>query len=232
VTRASDTLRSALKTLLPDIAATHDWLVAIARVYRVGVGEQIIQSDDKNSEVFLLLEGQAKAMLYSEQGGVLWFNDFAPGEFFGELAAISGERRNADVQAVSAVLLAAIPGHAFVDRMRSDPVFGWHVTRLITRRFRQTSARMFELSAMSVRGRLYFELLRISRSDTSGKGATGADARIIDALPSMTALAEHIHSSRESVSRTVSDLEAHGLITREGRRIMRLNQAFFSISVS
>jgi CRP/FNR family transcriptional regulator, cyclic AMP receptor protein len=228
LTRAGDAMRHALTTLLPDIADAHDWLLACARVHRVSAGEQIILSDDDNSDVFLLLEGQAKAVLYSEQGGVLWFNDFAPGEFFGELAAISGERRNADVQAISAVLLAAIPGHAFVDRMRTDPAFCWHVTRLITRRFRQTSARMFELSAMSVRGRLYFELLRISRAEPGAAATT----RIIDALPSMTALAEHIHSSRESVSRTVSDLEARGLVTRDGRRVMRLTPAFFAISVS
>jgi DNA-binding MarR family transcriptional regulator len=67
---------------------------------------------------------------------------------------------------------------------------------------------MFELSALSAPGRIYAEILRMSVPSPDSQ------RRLIQPVPSLTALAVRVNTTRETVSRTVSDLEKRGLLQR------------------
>ena len=66
--------------------------------------------------------------------------------------------------------------------------------------------RMVERTTLSATGRIYAELLR---------QANEADGRTIRPLPTMSELALIVQSTRETVSRTINDLERRGYIDRK-----------------
>jgi CRP-like cAMP-binding protein len=187
-------------------------------------GDEVISSVETSRSAYLVLEGRAKALLYSADGNQIWFNDFKPGDFFGEMAAITGSGRSADIYAESALLVASFDAATFVELMQSDGAFCFLVTRQIVDRFRKTSERMFELSALSVAGRTYAELLRIAGQS---RASESADMTIED-MPSLAELARRIHSTRETVSRVIGELQSKGFISRVDTKITILNSDFFS----
>lgn len=176
--------------------------------------EQIISLDDTSASVFLVLSGSARALIYSEDGNEVWFNDFAAGDFFGEMAAIVPSDRTANIYSTGALTVAKFSAEEFIDLMRANGAFSLYVTKQIVTRFRRTSDRMYELSVLSAPGRVYAELLRIAKPNPKRP----SDQLLIESMPAMTELARRVNSTRETVSRTISNLEQRGLISRADRK--------------
>lgn len=79
-------------------------LVADSTVLDVPEGTPIVKLGDKSDEVYFVLEGQAVAGVPSEtaEGGYRSLSTHRSGDFFGEIAALSGEARTANVVAAEA----------------------------------------------------------------------------------------------------------------------------------
>ena len=204
--------------LLEDLVATMEIadptferrLLSAAKIVTYCNKQQVISKHESHCDVFLILKGGARALLYSEHGNEVWFNDFGPGDFFGEMAAIVPADRSADIFASSDLIAARFAAKTFVELMKESGRLALFVTAQIVRRFRSTSDRMFELSALSAPGRIYAELLRIAEPDD----VKNSDELVISSMPAMAELARRVNSTRETVSRTINDLEQRGLISR------------------
>jgi CRP-like cAMP-binding protein len=83
---------------------------------------------------------------------------------------------------------------------------GIAVSRMLLKQLRTTASRMVERSTLSAAGRIHAELLRLARL---------GDGRSLRPTPVLAALAVRVHSTRETVSRTIHALERRGLIRRE-----------------
>jgi CRP-like cAMP-binding protein len=77
---------------------------------------------------------------------------------------------------------------------------------------------MIEAYTLSAKGRICAELSRLSR--VIGKAP---DTRIIRPNPVFVDLAQRVNSTRETVSRTVSDLQKKGILAREPGAIIIKN---------
>lgn len=75
-------------------------------------GETIVKKGEQSREMYLLLEGQASIMLDQKRGPTL-----KPGDIFGEMAFVTGERRSADVVASEDVSLLKID-QSVLDRVQ------------------------------------------------------------------------------------------------------------------
>lgn len=181
---------------------------------RVSAGSVIISQDEADDRVFLLLEGRARVVLLSENGQEIWLDAFEAGTVFGELAALTGQPRISGIIAETACDLAVYEGKAFFELMRAHGELGLALSRILARRVQHTTQRMFELSALSAPGRIYAELLRMSRP----VGSDGR-ARTITPAPSMKELAMRVNSTRETASRTINDLQRKGLLDKVKDRI-------------
>jgi CRP/FNR family cyclic AMP-dependent transcriptional regulator len=168
----------------------------------------IIAQDDADDSVSILLSGRARVVLLSADGQEIWLDNLNPGSVIGELAALTGQRRSSGIIAETRVVTATYPAEAFFELVRSHGELGLGLAKLLGRRVHHTTQRMFELSALSAPGRVYAELLRM------GVPADESADWIISPIPSLTAIARRVNSTRETVSRTVSDLENRGLLKR------------------
>ncbi len=69
-------------------------------------GQQIIDHEDTSRDVFFIVSGRVRVLICSAEGTVVSFRDLIPGEVFGELSAIDGRPRSANVEATARSLLA------------------------------------------------------------------------------------------------------------------------------
>ncbi|MCH8347055.1 MAG: Crp/Fnr family transcriptional regulator [Proteobacteria bacterium] len=179
-------------------------------------GATLLAEEEEDNEVFLLLEGKVRAIVLSAEGHEIWLDDFGPGEIFGEMAALGGFERTSNIIAVTDVTVAIFPAKKFLGLMKRHGSIGLAVSKILVQRMRSTTRRMFELSALSAPGRIYAELLRLSKPYEE----VGGEKRIISPAPVLSVFAGRVNSTRETVSRAINDLEKRGLIIREGKALI------------
>lgn len=168
------------------------------------------------NEVYFLLSGQVRITTYSQQGREVSFRDYAAGEHFGDLSAIDGQQRSADVIAVQDSQLVGMGSAQFLALLAQEPALALRMMQHLTQLVRQLTQRVLELSTLSVPTRLHMELLRLAH-DVQPDGSA-----CIDPTPTHAALASKISTNREQVARELSALTQQGLLRKEGRRVLHI----------
>ncbi|HEX8668772.1 MAG TPA: Crp/Fnr family transcriptional regulator [Allosphingosinicella sp.] len=166
----------------------------------------ILRQGDRSTATHLLVLGRAHALLYSAEGQVILLHEFGPGDLFGALAGLGAAPEEADVVAVEDVRAFLIEASALVALAERQGCIGLALSRLLLKRLRITSARMYERAALSAPGRVCAELLRLARD---------REGRAIRPVPIIAELALKVGTTRETASRTVHALERRGILRRE-----------------
>jgi CRP/FNR family transcriptional regulator, cyclic AMP receptor protein len=91
-------------------------VAAIADEIDLREGRQLATESAPGQEFVVVVEGTADVM---QDGRVI--NSIGPGEFFGEIALVTGRPRTATVVATSAMHALVIEGHAFQRLMNEAP---------------------------------------------------------------------------------------------------------------
>src|SRR3954465_4785516 len=77
---------------------------------RVAAKEWVIDYQDDGIDVFFVVSGSVRVLIYAKSGRQVILADLDGGEFFGELAPIDGHPRSASVLAMTDALVATMPG--------------------------------------------------------------------------------------------------------------------------
>ena len=171
--------------------------------------EWVIDYQDHGMDVFFVVAGSVRVLIYSTSGREVILADIAQDEFFGELAPIDGHPRSAGVLAMSDALVATMPGAVFMEILSTYAGVAMHVLKLLAARVRLLDNRVLEYSTLQVRQRISCELLRLAQRDPN-------DARrgIIAPKPTHSEIAARISTHREAVAREMKLLEREGCIQR------------------
>ncbi|HET9041813.1 MAG TPA: Crp/Fnr family transcriptional regulator [Burkholderiales bacterium] len=172
-------------------------------------GQQIISREADDRDLYLIVSGRVRVTIYSAGGRQVTFRDLGAGESFGDVAAIDGKRRSADVVALEASLLAALPSGAFWRLLREEPLVTERVLQRLANLVRELSERVIDLSTVGVQNRIHAEVLRLARE----AGAAGNTARI-DPAPKHADIASRVSTYREQVTRELSALVKMGIVER------------------
>jgi CRP-like cAMP-binding protein len=176
---------------------------------------EIISYQDPSDDVFFIVSGQVKIVIYSTSGKAVTFRTMKAGEMFGELSAIDGRQRSATVEAVSRCLIAKVTSAAFWELALTEPavtrVLLLHLVDLI----RSLSVRVYEFSTLAVQNRIHAELLRLARD-----GASTGQGVLLEKAPTHSDIASRISTHREAVAREFSRLAKMGLLRRQGKRLL------------
>jgi CRP/FNR family cyclic AMP-dependent transcriptional regulator len=187
-------------------------LLARTRTITARKGQMILSAGDSSREVFIVQRGRLQALLYAANGREVMLRDLAPGQLFGELAAIDGEARSASIMAAAESRLLAIPGDLFRTVVAGSPTAAEWMLQRLTAQVRSLTNRVFETSALHVQARLHCELLRLART-------CGGEEALVDPAPTHAELASRIGTHREAVTRELSAL-ARKRIVRISRRCL------------
>lgn len=173
----------------------------LGRAGRHGRGQVLYPLPDRQ-ETSLLLAGLAQEAAYGREGGMLVLHQFGPGEFYGSLVGQGGDGQ---VEALSEGQALHYGDDTMLRLMESYGVVAMAIARQLSVRLAKLRQRMVEATLLSTTGRICAELLRLSRLSEDG---------VIRPLPVLAEMAQRVQSTRETTSRTVSQLEKRGIIQR------------------
>jgi CRP/FNR family transcriptional regulator, cyclic AMP receptor protein len=200
-------------------------LLTHARTIRLKRGQTLLTRGERSTQVFAVIEGRLNVVLYSASGREVSLRELAAGEIFGELAAIDGEERCANIVAVTDARVTAIRRIDFVAAIHASPEVSDWILRSLVLQVRGLTEKLFEMSALHIQARLHSELLRLARSAS----ATGQQE--ISPAPTHAELANRIGTHREAVTREMRVLSERNIIRCGRRRLEFLDIAELQASV-
>ncbi|MSP83396.1 MAG: Crp/Fnr family transcriptional regulator [Alphaproteobacteria bacterium] len=209
--------------LLADLSPA-EWskIDALCTWQDVPSGDHVFRRGEKSDSFYFLVKGKLRAISYRSGEQEVAFADVTRGGSFGELSAIDGEARSADMVAVEDSVVGAITRQQFRDLLARHPSVALRMLSLFTRVVRQANDRVVDLSTRSPVQRVYSELLRESQPDPSGSGAW-----MIDPMPRHEEIASWAGTTTETVARAVGQLMKLGMVKRQGKA--RQGKALFLI---
>src|SRR6187399_560672 len=96
---------------------------------RVAAREWVIDYQDDGIDVFFVVAGSVRVLIYAKSGREVILADLEAGEFFGEMAPIDGHPRSASVLAVTDAMVATMPGAVFLEALRDHPEVSMYVLK-------------------------------------------------------------------------------------------------------
>lgn len=174
-----------------------------------GSGQQVISRESKDRQVCFIVRGKVRVSVYSAGGREVAFRDVGAGKCIGEISAIDGLPRSANVEAIEESMIAALPPQVFWKLLETEPTVMAKVVRLLTTTIRSLSDRLFELSTLGIQNRVHAEILRLAKEAGVRDGVA-----TIDPAPRHVDIASRISTNREQVTKELSAMARQGLVDR------------------
>jgi len=111
-------------------------LTGSSTAVRLAKGEVIFRQGDPGDKMFIILEGQIEISQEAE-GSRMVQARFGRGNFFGEMALVSGHSRAATARAVSPVVLLPVNQDAFLKKVQSHPEAAFYTVQILIVRLRK-----------------------------------------------------------------------------------------------
>lgn len=166
----------------------------------------IVMEQDWGESLFLLRAGLAKVRSFTADGEEVVMSLLGAGDVFGEMAALDGEARSADVVALTPLKLVKMRSAPFAALLSKEAAFALSLARLEASRLRDLNQR-FALQTADSTTRLLDALAYLAR-----KTKAPADPQSkIPALPQRE-IALVAGLARETASRTLSKLRSRGTV--------------------
>ena len=178
-------------------------------------GQRLVAREDPDRDVHFIVAGTVLVTTYSPGGRETSFRELAAGTAFGELAALDGRPRSADVVALTPGLVASMPPADFRALLRQEWTVNERVLVRLADLARGLVDRVLELSTLNVQQRVCMELLRLARGQ-----AQAAQGVRIEPAPKHAELANRVSTYREQVTRELSALVKAGVLAREGAALV------------
>src|SRR5512142_352287 len=187
-------------------------------------GAVIVSQEEPGESLFVLARGRVKVVLYGESGREVILSIFKqPGDFFGEMALLDDEPRSATVIAAERSRLLVLSRAAFQEHLAAHPRSALRVLTELSRRLRRADEVIGNLALLDVYGRLAGKLRELAASD----GEEREGGILIRQRPTQAEIAAMIGTSRETVSRALSELARRGFLEMSGKKLL-LRRAFLS----
>ena len=178
-------------------------------------GTLVVGGGALGSSVHFVMSGRCRIALRMPKREIV-VDEIGPGEFFGELSAIDGERRSAVVMAMTRTRTAEIDGERFLEFLARNPRAALEVMRRLAQVIRQTDAAILDLSGLNAQGRICVELLRRARVG----GDLPPNCAVLSPAPKHAEIAMRAATTRETVARALSHFAQQGLLQRRGQLLM------------
>ena len=171
-----------------------------------GPEQVFVMEQDWGESLFLLRSGMAKVRTTTVDGDEVVMSGLGEGDVFGEMAALDGAARSADVVALTPVSVVKLRAAPFAALLEKDAGFALALARLEAARLRDLNQR-FAIQSSDATTRLLDALAYLARRS----GAAHDPQAVIPAL-AQRELGLLAGLARETASRTLSKLRTRGTV--------------------
>jgi CRP/FNR family transcriptional regulator/CRP/FNR family cyclic AMP-dependent transcriptional regulator len=199
-------------------------LTAICKVMihkRFEPGEVIVYEEDEEGQTFfIIVSGLVHVTVMTSEGKNAVLATLKRGDFFGEMALLDGEPRSASVIAAQQCDLFLLYRKVFIDILQRFPKIAIHLIIEMSNRLRRANRHINTLSMMSVYGRVADVMLRLAKE----QGRRVSNMVVIPNRPTHQLIADMAGTSRETVSRILSQLQKKHYIAIDGKNLVILDE--------
>lgn len=198
-------------------AASADALERLCETRSFAEGAVVVSEAEPGDALFVLVRGKVKVVLYGESGREVILSVFSrPGDVFGEMSLLDDAPRSATVSAMEPSTLLVLSRADFRRHVDRHPSIALQVLTELSRRLRRADAIIGDLALLDVFGRLAAKLRELAGSD----GEETEAGILIRQRPTQAEIAAMIGTSRETVSRALSELARRGDVVMTGKRLL------------
>lgn len=176
----------------------------------------IFHEDEPGDTLHVIITGRVKIVLWWEDGRELTLSTLKEGEFFGEMSLLDEAPRSANVLALENTETISIQRKDFIIQVEKHPLLLLKIVKELCRRLRNVDEKIGNLAFLDVYGRVARLLMELAKS----KGTLTKYGIIIANMPPHREIAATLGSSREAVSRVLSDMKKRGQISTSGRDLI------------
>lgn len=181
--------------------------------------EIAISKEQSQFELGFLLEGRLQGVDFTVDGRGVGLYFVEPGDYFGELSVVDGQRAAEHVIAVAKSTAVFLDAESARRLIFENPALAQEVMMRLSGRVRSVSAQRTLLGLPNPFQRLCVQLMQLARTPQSGPP-------VLDPAPTHQELAMMINASRETVTRAFQVLMLHQAIQREGTQLRLLRPDF------
>jgi CRP/FNR family cyclic AMP-dependent transcriptional regulator len=172
----------------------------------------VIHEGDTSDSLFIIKEGKVNVTLANEQGKEIILSTLTKGDHFGELSLLDNSPRSSNVTAVEKCEFLILHKEDFILLMNQHPSIAFSIIRYLCRRVRSLTQTAERLALMDVYQRLISLLTDMAQKDENGK-------LVIETPLTHKEIAMRVGSSREMISRIMSELEKGQYLSTENKKI-------------
>jgi len=172
-------------------------------------GENFSLQGESVKTVGFVMSGKASALSYSINGDETWVGEYTEGQFIGLIPMLTDDISSFEIQSTTKMVLRILAHDKVLELMKSDMAFCKAIATDLAIRSKASMSDLVNVHTLSVRGRVCAELMRLAVPI-----GIDPDQHIIRPSPVFVELARRLNSTRETVSRTVNELQGMGVISR------------------
>ena len=188
------------------------------RWHKYQPNEQVIDRFSDSRDLYLIVKGRVRVVNYSVTGREVTFDEREEGEYFGELAALDGEPRSANVIALNELNVACLSQEAFNRLLLEHPQVTLKILNGLAKIVRASNKRIMDLSTVGANNRVHAEILRLALP-----GVRTDNTAIVSPFPIHGDIASRVSTTRETVNRVFSDLSRRGIVKRSKSNLVILD---------
>ncbi len=189
---------------------------------RFGAKDMIFSPGDPDDQLYFLLEGTVR--LYKIYGDFKEATTalLREGGIFGKMGLVEGRWQDVFAEAVTSVRVAGIQKRAIEQAIKTRPEFALKMFSSLSERLRQSDEVIESLLHREVSTRLATLLLNLSDRFAEENGV--GDGVTLDVRLTHQDLANMVASTREAVSKVMSEFQREGSIEVRNRKIVILDR--------
>lgn len=176
-------------------------------------GTRLFAKGDPTPGLHLVEEGAVRIYTVTETGAERIIDIVGPGEFCGEMGVVDRAPSAAWGEAMGETRLVVISPGALERLLQASPSVGWKICRVLAAKLRQAGEQLDEALFLRSRDRVLRHLVRLAERHGEPEG----EGRIITLRLTHEELARMVGTARETVSRTLAELQDRGLLRFRGR---------------
>lgn len=178
-------------------------------------GKIFYMPEDSSEVLFLLKKGRVQLYRIARNGKKLVVATLGPGAIFGEMSLVGQGMHNTFAEAVNECLLCVMSRSDVERLVREKPEVAFRFVEAMGNRLTQLEARLEDIAFKSIPSRLVILLLQLEKEQGGAgvvKGFTHQD------------FGEMLGTYRETVTQTLNDLKADGLLEISRKQVILLNK--------
>jgi len=183
-------------------------------------GQVIFYEEDMGTSFYLIMSGQVKIVMLSNDGREHILGVLKEKDFFGEISLLDGQPRSASALALSDVKAITITRDDFTKLLRNNPDITLKIMFVLCKRLRQADRHVESLAFLSAPGRVartIFELAEQHGNIENGKF-------VIAHKMTRQEFANIAGTSRETLTRVLMDFQDEQIITISKNQIILENE--------